>query len=124
MTKVPLDENELIEKVKKAYSEAQSDMVLRAFSLAKRAHEGQKRMSGEPYIIHPCHVANILLDLGMDAETVAAGFLHDVLEDTDVSREELVEEFGEEVTSLVDGVTKLTKLQFKSKAQAEAASII
>ena len=123
MTKVPLDENELIEKVKKAYSEAQSDMVLRAFSLAKRAHEGQKRMSGEPYIIHPCHVANILLDLGMDAETVAAGFLHDVLEDTDVSREELVEEFGEEVTSLVDGVTKLTKLQFKSKAQAEAENL-
>ncbi len=123
MTKVTLDENELIEKIKRAYSETQSDMVLRAFSLAKRAHEGQKRMSGEPYIIHPCHVANILLDLGMDAETVSAGFLHDVLEDTDVPRETLVEEFGEEVTSLVDGVTKLTKLQFKSKAQAEAENL-
>ena len=123
MTKVALDENELIERIKKTYPEEQSAMVLRAFSLAKGAHEGQKRMSGEPYIIHPCHVANILLDLGMDASTVAAGFLHDVLEDTDVPREKLVEEFGEEVTSLVDGVTKLTKLQFKSKAQAEAENL-
>ena len=123
MTKVALDENELIERIKKTYPEEQSAMVLRAFFLAKQAHEGQKRMSGEPYIIHPCHVASILLDLGMDASTVAAGFLHDVLEDTDVPREKLVEEFGEEVTSLVDGVTKLTKLQFKSKAQAEAENL-
>ncbi len=123
MTKVALDENELIEKIKKNYPEEQSEMILRAFSVAKKAHEGQLRMSGEPYIIHPCHVANILIDLGMDAESVAAGFLHDVLEDTEVTREEIAENFGAGVASLVEGVTKLTKLQFKSKAQAEAENL-
>ena len=123
MSKAALDENELIEKIKKTYSEEQSEMILRAFDLAKRAHEGQLRMSGEPYFTHPCNVANILIDLGMDAESVAAGFLHDVLEDTDVTREEINEQFGPGVTALVEGVTKLTKLQFKSKAQAEAENL-
>ena len=123
MTKVTLDENELTERIRKTYPEQQSEMILRAFALAKKAHEGQLRMSGEPYIIHPCHVANILIDLGMDAETVAAGFLHDVLEDTEVTREVITEQFGEGVASLVEGVTKLTKLQFKSKAQAEAENL-
>ena len=94
MSKTVLDENELIEKIKKSYSEQQSEMILRAFSVAKKANEGQLRQSGEPYFIHPCHVANILIDLGMDAESVAAGFLHDVLEDTPVTREELLEQFG------------------------------
>lgn len=123
MSKTVLDENELIEKIKKSYSEQQSEMILRAFSVAQKAHEGQLRQSGEPYFIHPCHVANILIDLGMDAESVAAGFLHDVLEDTPVTREELLEQFGPGVTSLVEGVTKLTKLQFKSKEQAEAENL-
>ena len=123
MSKSVLDENELIEKIKKSYPEQQSEMILRAFSLAKKAHEGQLRQSGEPYFIHPCHVANILIDLGMDAESVTAGFLHDVLEDTPVTREELLEQFGPGVTSLVEGVTKLTKLQFKSKEQAEAENL-
>ena len=115
-----LDENELMARIRATFSEAQSEMVLRAFSLAKEAHAGQVRMSGEPYIVHPCHVANILLDLGMDAESVAAGFLHDVLEDTDVPRDRLVEEFGAGVTSLVDGLTKINRIQFKSKQQAQA----
>ena len=115
-----LDENELIARIRAAFPEAQSEMVLRAFSLAKEAHAGQFRLSGEPYIIHPCHVANILLDLGMDAESVAAGFLHDVLEDTDVSRDRLVEEFGESVTTLVDGLTNINRIQFKNKQQAQA----
>ncbi len=123
MTKVVLDEQTLTDKVLKTYSEQQSEMILRAFSLAKKAHEGQFRLSGEPYIIHPCHVANILIDLGMDAESVAAGFLHDVLEDTEVTREQLIEQFGEGVVSLVEGVTKLNKLQFKSKEQAQAENL-
>jgi len=123
MTKILLDEQTLIDKIKKVYPEQQSEVILRAFSLAKRAHEGQFRLSGEPYIIHPCHVANILIDLGMDAESVEAGFLHDVLEDTEVTREELTEQFGAGVVSLVEGVTKLNKLQFKSKEQAQAENL-
>ena len=123
MTKVTLNKEELTERIKTIYPETQSEMILRAFSFAEKAHEGQLRLSGEPYIIHPCHVANILIDLGMDAETVAAGFLHDVLEDTAVTREELTEEFGEGVVSLVEGVTKLNKLQFKSKEQAQAENL-
>ena len=123
MTKVVLDEKDLIEKIRNTYPESQSEMILRAFSFAEKAHDGQRRQSGEPYFIHPCHVANILIDLGMDAESVAAGFLHDVLEDTDTTREQLTEVFGEGVTTLVEGVTKLTKLQFKSKEQAQAENL-
>ena len=123
MSKQALTEDELTERIKKSYPEQQSEMILRAFSVAKTAHEGQLRLSGEPYFIHPCHVADILLDLGMDWETVAAGFLHDVLEDTDVPRETLTETFGAGVVSLVEGVTKLNKLQFKSKEQAQAENL-
>ena len=123
MTKITIDENELIEKVKHVFSGTQCELVLSAFAFAKEKHEGQFRLSGEPYIIHPCHVANILLDLGMDAETVAAGFLHDVIEDTDATHEILEERFGAGVTMLVEGVTKLNKLQFKSKEQAQAENL-
>ena len=123
MTKVTIDENELREKIERVFSGAQRELVLSAFDFAKERHAGQLRLSGEPYIIHPCHVANILLDLGMDAETVAAGFLHDVLEDTETTREEMAERFGEGVTTLVEGVTKLNKLQFKSKEQAQAENL-
>lgn len=123
MTKITIDENELIEKVKHVFSGTQCELVLSAFAFAKEKHEGQFRLSGEPYIIHPCHVANILLDLGMDAETVAAGFLHDVIEDTDATHETLEERFGAGVTMLVEGVTKLNKLQFKSKEQAQAENL-
>jgi len=123
MTKITIDENELREKINRLFSGAQLDLVLSAFDFAKEKHEGQLRLSGEPYIVHPCHVANILIDLGMDAETVAAGFLHDVLEDTDATHEVLEERFGIGVTTLVEGVTKLNKLQFKSKEQAQAENL-
>ena len=123
MTKVLLNENDLIEKVKKNYSASQCELILSAFEFAKSAHDGQLRLSGEPYFVHPCHVANILIDLGMDASSVAAGFLHDVIEDTSFTREDVVARFGEEVASLVEGVTKLNKLQFKSKEQAQAENL-
>ena len=73
MTKITIDENELREKIERVFTGPQRELVLSAFAFAKEKHEGQLRLSGEPYIVHPCHVANILIDLGMDAETVAAG---------------------------------------------------
>ncbi len=94
--------------------------IKKAYEAAKSAHEGQFRSSGEAYIIHPVQVAGILAELQMDPATVAAGFLHDVVEDTEVSRDDIIEQFGEEVALLVDGVTKLEKLKFRSKEEKQA----
>ncbi|EOH92850.1 RelA/SpoT family protein [Enterococcus haemoperoxidus ATCC BAA-382] len=88
--------------------------VQRACDYAEKAHEGQVRQSGEPYFIHPIQVAGILAELRMDPHTVATGFLHDVVEDTDVTLEDLANEFGADVAMLVDGVTKLGKIKYKS----------
>ncbi|MFP3361362.1 HD domain-containing protein, partial [Planococcus sp. SIMBA_143] len=81
----------------------------------RNAHEGQYRKSGEPYIIHPIEVAGILVNLEVDPVTVAGGFLHDVVEDTDVTLEQISDEFSPELAMLVDGVTKLKKIKYKSK---------
>ena len=91
-----------------------------AFEFAKRLHEGQYRISEEPYIIHPVEVAKILVDLKVDSHTLMAAFLHDILEDTDTKPEEIEERFGKDVLSLVQGVTKLSKLQFKSNEERQA----
>lgn len=96
------------------------EFIKKAYESAKSAHEGQFRSSGEAYILHPVQVAGILAQLQMDPSTVAAGFLHDVVEDTEVSREDIIREFGEEVALLVDGVTKLEKLKYKSKEEKQA----
>jgi len=102
--------------------EAQVERVLRAFQVGAQAHEGQERKSGEPYITHPVAVAGILAELGLDAETIIAAILHDTLEDTELSREALAAEFGEVVAELVDGVTKLDKMRFGSRQEADAES--
>ncbi|OYV28250.1 MAG: bifunctional GTP diphosphokinase/guanosine-3',5'-bis(diphosphate) 3'-diphosphatase, partial [Halothiobacillus sp. 20-54-6] len=93
-----------------------------AFIFGANAHVGQSRQSGEPYISHPVAVAEILAGLHMDEATLVAAILHDVIEDTAVVREEIVARFGEEVARLVDGVSKLTQIRFKSKAEAQAAN--
>ena len=96
------------------------DLVCRAFNFAYQLHEGQYRKSGEPYIAHPIAVAELLQDLGGDKAMIAAGFLHDVVEDTDVTLEKIEEQFGEEVRRLVEGVTKLSKFNFSSKTEHQA----
>ncbi len=88
------------------------DLIREAYIFAEKAHEGQKRMSGEPYFIHPFETAKIIASLGMDPQTIAAGLMHDVLEDTETSEEEMKDKFGEEVTFLVNGATKLGKLKY------------
>ena len=101
-------------------NEKDKKLVTEAYDYAEKMHEGQKRASGEPYFVHPCSVANILMDMGLDAPTVAAAFLHDVVEDTAATEEDIREKFGEEVEELVAGVTKLNKIVFESKEQEEA----
>ena len=113
----------LIEKIKHYHPSANDlQMIEKAYKFAKASHGDQRRKSGEPYIIHPIHTAIILADLELDKESIMAGLLHDVMEDTSVTREIMIQEFGEEVTDLVDGVTKLTKLDYdvdKVEKQAE-----
>ncbi len=110
----------IIECIESAYNPKDAEICIRAYDFAKKAHEGQKRASSEDYFIHPCFVASILLDLGLDAATVSAAFLHDVLEDTSVSEGDIKKEFGEEVLELVKGVTKLEKIEFTSKEEEQA----
>lgn len=108
---------DVFELVKSYMNDEHVTFVVKAYEVAKEAHKEQFRSSGEPYIIHPVQVAGILAELQMDPETVAAGFLHDVVEDTEVTREDLVNEFSEEVAKLVDGVTKLGKIKYMSKEE-------
>ncbi len=113
-------EQTTLSKIKENYTQAESERLYKAFDFAQTAHAGQKRASGEPYFIHPCAVANILIDLGLDEATVSAALLHDVIEDTPVTAEEIESAFGKEVLGLVDGVTKLEKIVFKSQEDADA----
>ena len=94
--------------------------VYRAYLFGAEAHEGQHRLSGEPYIYHPLAVARILAEMRMDAKTIIAALLHDVIEDTSTAKEQVAKEFGPDVAELVDGVSKLTQVKFESKAEAQA----
>ena len=109
----------LIQTIKDYHPSDDLSMVETAFQMASKAHEGQKRQSGEPYVIHPLHVAIILAELELDLETIIAGLLHDVVEDTDISLGDVEAAFGKEVADLVDGVTKLKQLSYKTTDKQE-----
>ena len=109
-----------LDKIQKIYSESESLLIKKAYAFSKEAHSNQKRASGEDYFTHPLSVAEILVGLSMDSNTIIAAFLHDVLEDTAVSARDIELEFGSEVLELVEGVTKLDKIEFKSQEEEQA----
>ncbi|MEE0210811.1 MAG: bifunctional (p)ppGpp synthetase/guanosine-3',5'-bis(diphosphate) 3'-pyrophosphohydrolase [Negativibacillus sp.] len=114
---------ELMAALKESNRPYDFDMITQAYEYADKAHEGQMRQSGEPYITHPISVAHILVELGMDTETICAGLLHDVVEDTASTLDEIKKLFGADVALMVDGVTKLTKLSYSSKEQRQAENV-
>ena len=118
----PADVLALEQRLRAYLPDEQVERIRKAYLIGADAHAGQTRKSGEPYITHPVAVARILAELGMDAETIIAAILHDTLEDTPLSRAELESAFGATVTALVDGVTKLDKVKFRSLQEAAAES--
>lgn len=115
---------QMIERMRHYHPNADASLVERAYAYAERVHGGQRRLSGEPYIIHPVYVASILTEIGIDAPTIAAGLLHDTVEDCeDVTLDVIREEFGEEVAMLVDGVTKLSRLDFTDREERQAETL-
>lgn len=113
----------IVERVRKMNPEADVALLERAFDFAARVHKGQERISGEPYLSHPLAVAEILIDLNMDVQSISAGLLHDVVEDTHASLEEVKQAFGSEIGDLVDGLTKISKLHFGSRVEHQAESL-
>ena len=110
----------LKELITKYNPEANLELISKAYEFSKEAHEGQERVSGDPYIIHPVEVGIILAELEMDTTTIIAAILHDTVEDTRMSIEQVRAEFGNEVAELVDGVTKLTKIPYTTKQEVQA----
>jgi len=115
--------NNLVKRLKSYLSDDQIAQVVRAYEFAERAHEGQYRRTGDPYITHPLAVANILTDMHMDHQSLMAAMLHDVIEDTGVTKEQLAELFSPDVAELVDGVSKIAQIKFESKAEQQAENL-
>lgn len=113
----------LLEKARAKYTREDASLIEKAYFYARQAHTGQFRISGDAYITHPYEVALILVDMNLDAATIMAALLHDVVEDTGVKPQELADEFGQTVADIVDGVTKLSRLNFKSKEEQQAESL-
>ena len=111
--------NDILERVRDYQPDSALALLEKAFSVALKAHDGQHRMSGEDYIHHPLGVARILAELQIDADSIAAALLHDVVEDTTITLEQLEKEFGRDITALVDGVTKLSRIEYKSKEEQQ-----
>jgi GTP diphosphokinase / guanosine-3',5'-bis(diphosphate) 3'-diphosphatase len=113
---------QLLNKLESYLPPEQVEKIQEAYEFGAVAHEGQKRKSGEPYITHPVAVADLLADLHLDSQTIIAAILHDVIEDTPTAKDEIAGRFGQEVAEIVDGVSKLDQVQFKSRAEAQAES--
>jgi guanosine-3',5'-bis(diphosphate) 3'-pyrophosphohydrolase len=112
--------DELIAEVAAYNPAVDRDLLARAFRFAAKAHSGQHRRSGQDFVLHPLGAARICAELHLDEQTIAAALLHDVVEDTEQSIDDIRSEFGEDVARLVEGVTKLTRIQFQTREQAEA----
>ena len=115
--------NEITDKVASYIEKPDLELIQKAYIFAAEAHAGQTRLSGEPYLSHPMSVAKVLADMQLDESTVAAGLLHDTVEDTKATIDEIEELFGEEVADIVDGVTKISLITFESKEEAQAENI-
>ncbi len=120
---VPDDVRELVDLYRVKHPKSDTTLLTRAYGVAAEAHEGQVRRSGDPYIVHPLAVATILAELGLDADTLAAALLHDAVEDTGISLDDVTRDFGPEVAAMVDGVTKLDRVRFDSKEAQQAATM-
>lgn len=121
MSKKEITIDDLLQNLKN-YDEESISKVRKAYDMANTLHAGQKRQSGEPYIIHPLNVAYILSEMRADVDTICAGLLHDTLEDTNITKEEIAENFNSDVANLVDGVTKISKMNFSSKQDQNLAN--
>ena len=113
----------LIEKIKKYNPQCNWELLEKAYKVSLEAHEGQQRVSGEPYIMHPLHVAHILAEMELDCESIVAGLLHDVVEDTSYSHDEIKQMFGDDVALLVEGVTKLGKIPYTTKQEQQVENL-
>lgn len=114
---------ELIDKIKSSDKEYDLANIERAYKTAEKCHNGQLRKSGEPYIIHPISVAYLLVEMGMDSQSVIAGLLHDVVEDTDMTLDEIKKSFGADIALLIDGLTKISQIPFSSREELQAENI-
>ncbi|MEA4827084.1 MAG: HD domain-containing protein, partial [Clostridium sp.] len=115
--------DDLLEKIDENCNNINKDIIIKAYNYAESAHKEQKRVSGEPYIIHPVEVASILAEMGLDENTIAASLLHDVIEDTEFTYKDVEREFNAEVANLVEGVTKLGKITYKTKEEQQAENV-
>ena len=113
----------LLQKIKENCNNVDANIIKKAYDLACDAHKNQKRESGEPYVTHPIDVAVILAEMGMDTSTIAAGLLHDVIEDTEYTYDDIKSMFNEEIANLVQGVTKLGKIEYKTKEEQQADNV-
>ncbi|HEV2282388.1 MAG TPA: HD domain-containing protein, partial [bacterium] len=120
---LPADAAELLRRVRETIPRGDQDLILRAYHYAQDAHAGQTRASGEPYVSHSVAVASILVGLRLDTATIAAALLHDVPEDTAQSIDDVRQAFGPEIASLVDGVTKLGRIEWKSREERQAENL-